>query len=169
MTRKGDVTPPEVRFWRFVNKNGPNGCWLWTGGVSGRKCDKQRGYGRFRVGATGSKQVSAHRFSLRLVGREVPEGAFVLHRCDTPSCVNPDHLFFGDARDNANDAVAKNRMRGLFKKGHDERRLGHRKLNDDIVRRIRATKRPSKEIARQYGVSLSTIHLLRARKTWRHV
>lgn len=167
MTRKGDVTPPEVRFWQFVNKNAPAGCWLWTGGVSGRKTDKQRGYGRFRAGASGSKQVSAHRFSLALAGKDVPEGVLVLHKCDTPSCVNPDHLFFGDARDNANDAVKKKRMRGLFSKGQDAKRgNANKKLNTESVRNIRDDNRSTREIAAQYNVSSSTIMLIKNRKTW---
>lgn len=170
MTRKGDVTPPEVRFWRFVRKLPNGGCWLWTGGTSGRKSDKQRGYGRFRIGATGSKQVAAHRYSWELSGRDAPGDAYLLHRCDTPSCVNPDHLFLGDAADNARDAVSKKRMKGLFVKGHVPRRESvPAKLNEEQVMLIRADKRPARFFASQFGVSISTIHYARSGKTWRHI
>ncbi len=66
------VLAPEDRFWRFVNKRGPNGCWLWTGGTT------QYGYGAFQT--TG--HTLAHRFSYELHYGPIPDGMFVCHRCD---------------------------------------------------------------------------------------
>jgi hypothetical protein len=75
-------TPPEVRFWTYVNKT--DSCWLWTGAIS------SRGYGNFR--GPNSRQVGAHIYSYELVNGPVPQGMFVDHACRVQRCVNPDHL-----------------------------------------------------------------------------
>ena len=84
------------------------GCWLWTGNLFYR-CP----YGQFQLAGW---RYRAHRFSYTLFKGPIPDGLFVLHKCDTPLCVNPDHLFLGTARDNSHDALSKgrlvNRMKG---------------------------------------------------------
>lgn len=78
----------------------PNsGCWLWTG-----SCHRQ-GYGKLTVNG---KTVGAHRESFRAL-RGDPGVFQVLHKCDTPACINPDHLFLGTHYDNIVDRLAKNR------------------------------------------------------------
>lgn len=79
----------------------PNsGCWLWTASVRHR-------YGSIRTSST--KCSSAHRVSWELHHGPIPEGICVLHRCDTPTCVNPDHLFLGTQLDNIKDRDQKGR------------------------------------------------------------
>lgn len=83
----------------------PNtGCWLWIGGLR-RASSPNWQYGMFR-------RQAAHRYSLeQKLGRRLTAGEHACHRCDTPLCVNPDHLFAGTATDNAYDMLAKRRHR----------------------------------------------------------
>ena len=90
------------RFWAKVNKNGPNGCWVWTGWT-------MEGYGRLTDSEEG-KEVGAHRFSYK-IHKGDPTGLNVCHTCDNTVCVNPDHLFLGTQRDNVKDMVNKQRQR----------------------------------------------------------
>lgn len=86
------------KFMKKVVKQ-PNGCWLW-GGANNYK------YGHFKL----NKEIYAHRSSFILHKNEIPEGMQVLHKCDVPLCVNPDHLFLGTHADNMQDKVNKNRQ-----------------------------------------------------------
>jgi len=79
-----------------------NGCWYWTG-----RLDKQE-YGQTKHN---NKQISAHRLSWILFRGEIPHPMHVCHHCDTPKCVNPDHLFLGTHRDNMQDALKKGRLK----------------------------------------------------------
>jgi hypothetical protein len=96
---------PDVRFWAKVSKDGPlapgmtTACWLWT-----QRKDRW-GYGKFKLAG---REVGAHRFSLLLAGID-PTGLLACHRCDTPACVRPDHIFLGTHLDNMRDMVAKGR------------------------------------------------------------
>jgi hypothetical protein len=88
------------RFWMKVQKT--HTCWLWLGAKD------ERGYGRFAP--TSNKAIGAHCFSYILnVGPIPAEKPWILHHCDNPSCVRPDHLFSGTAADNALDCKTKGR------------------------------------------------------------
>lgn len=80
-----------------------NGCILWTGAISPGRDD---GYGWVNWQ---SRQVRAHRFFYEQFYGEIPYGMLVLHKCDIRNCVNPDHLFLGNAKDNVRDMVSKGR------------------------------------------------------------
>lgn len=104
--RHGTIDDPtltfEQRFWGKVLKT--DGCWLWMAGKD------QDGYGKFSVGPRSiARPKLAHRIAWELTNGEVSESIFVLHRCDNPSCVRPDHLFLGTHQDNMDDMVAKGR------------------------------------------------------------
>lgn len=97
------ITPLADRFWPKVNKTLT--CWLWTGAQQG-------GYGEMSAGRRGEQPLRAHRVSWELAFGPIPAGLFVLHNCptgDNPLCVNPAHLFLGDAEANAKDMKAKGR------------------------------------------------------------
>ena len=101
--RCGPVSVPLTeRFWQHVHIS-PSGCWPWRGATSG-------GYGRIRVGSltddTRHLEITS-RVAWELVHGSIPEGLYVLHRCDNPPCVRPAHLFLGTIEDNNRDRVAK--------------------------------------------------------------
>jgi hypothetical protein len=89
------VTTTRERFEMKYIPEPNSGCWLWTSTVS------TRGYGLFKLDR---RQQFAHRVAWSLANdREIPQGLVVRHRCDTPTCVNPDHLELGTHADNAKD------------------------------------------------------------------
>lgn len=110
----------------------------------------------------------AHRLSWELFRGTIPTGAHVLHKCDTPACVNPDHLFLGTHSENMADMVRKGRSRGAVGV-----RNGSARLSEDDVREIRRVYALGgvsiRQIARRHGVSFGTIQELLAGKAWRHV
>jgi hypothetical protein len=93
--------PPRPALERFQSmvSVGP-GCWEW---VAAKDRD---GYGQFK----GNGHVRAHRFSYDEFVGPIPEGLQVLHRCDNPSCVNPEHLWVGTNADNMADKCEKGRL-----------------------------------------------------------
>lgn len=92
----------------------PNtGCWLWT------KSSDRDGYGKITITKNGRRVVSAHRVSFEAFRGKIKKGLWVLHKCDVPSCVNPDHLFLGTHLDNIKDCTNKGRnRRKICKRGH---------------------------------------------------
>jgi hypothetical protein len=105
--------PIEQRFWTKVNKFGPppahlphlGGCWLWTAKA------RLREYGSIAGVVNGKRRpLYTHRVSWELTYGPIPGALEVLHRCDTPLCVRPDHLFLGTQQDNLADARAKGRL-----------------------------------------------------------
>lgn len=131
----------QIRFWKKVVKT--EGCWLWTG------AQDKRGYGGFV--APDGKRTLAHRFSFsRFVG-PIPAGVLILHRCDMPKCVRPDHLFAGTHKDNTADAMQKGRQVIPPQQGE---RNSAAKLTADQVREIVA-RRKSGESARQLAVAFA--------------
>lgn len=158
--------PLAERFWEKVDRNGPmhpalgSHCWLWTASLM----MKRGGYGQLRDGLS---TLKAHRVAWELARGPVPTELFVCHRCDTPRCVNPAHLFVGTHLDNMRDCVAKGRNTNPVQRGEDS---GTAKLTAVRVREIRARRGiPSRTLAAKYGVTPNTIRDVRSRRTWRHI
>lgn len=139
-------------------------CWLWQGARF-----KNGGYGQFREYRK-RNSARAHVFAWRLWRGAVPAGLYVLHKCDNPPCVNPNHLFLGTAKDNSDDCGRKGRN-GTTRHPEIVRgaRNGMAKLTDGAVRAIRKSTSKLRVAAKCYGVSESTISRIRLGKTWRHV
>ena len=130
------------------------GCWIWMDA-------KRGGYGRFRVG---DSKVTASRYSYELYVGPIPEGMDILHRCDNPSCVNPDHLLPGTHDENMLDMVEKGR--NSKNRGESNSKA---KLTAEQVLEIRADTRSQGVIAKQYGVGQALIWKIKHRTLWRHV
>lgn len=156
----------EERFWSKVDTSGE--CWVWTGAKT-----FDGGYGQIGTGV-GKKLALAHRFSYELAYGPITNGLWVLHRCDNPSCVRPDHLFLGTGKDNAQDMVAKGRG---WQQRHPEEikrgeNHGNAKFTDEQVLSVRAAFASGlgvKELARQYKTYPSTIRRMLNGKGWAHL
>lgn len=122
------------------------GCWLWEQGLD------TRGYGAAKVKRRAAK---AHRVSYEAFVGPIPDGAFVLHRCDVKACVNPDHLYAGTHAENMDDL-----SRGRY---HPKR-----KLTSEQVRAMRASTMTISELAEAHGMSRSTIWKVLRGVTYRH-
>jgi hypothetical protein len=159
------------RFWPKVAKT-PE-CWDWTAGT-----DRQ-GYGFFGVAG---RSVLAHRYAWALVNGPIPSGMHVLHRCDRPRCVRPDHLFLGTNRDNIADRMAKGRdssPSGIWNKSLTEphrlargERVGGAKLTAEQVIEIRTRHDRGESIrslAIAYGVGRGTAQDIIHGRSWAHV
>jgi hypothetical protein len=81
-----------------------SGCTLWF-----HACDRH-GYGRLNVG---NGWAGAHRVAWTMKHGKIPDGAWVLHKCDNPPCINVDHLFLGDALTNQRDRIRKGRGKNM--------------------------------------------------------
>ena len=141
------------RFWSRVDKT--ESCWLWTG-TKGKN-----GYGSLMMNY---KRWYAHRFAWFLTHGVEPKG-FLLHSCDTPLCVNPEHLREGTAAENSQDMVARNRTR----RGED--RPQSRITESDVVtirRRVRNGE-TLKAIGTDFNLAPSTVCQIASGQRWGHV
>lgn len=143
------------RFWSKVTPRDAAGCTHWTAKA------QNNGYGVFNVRGT---VYLAHRLAYYLSNGPIPEGMHICHRCDTPSCVNPDHLFLGTPADNMDDMTAKGRRVAV--RGEDVARAI---LTEAAVRDIRASADSPRSLGARYGVAPNTITNVRLRRIWKHV
>jgi len=155
--KRTDGKSPITRFWKGIKSpREPHECWEWI------KTKNKRGYGLLSVNR---KYVMAHRFSWELFNHEIPEGLYILHRCDNPSCVNPSHLFLGTKLDNSLDALHK----GRIPRGEDKwcSKLSENEVIEIIKRHNNNESR--KDIAKDYDVCPWTIRDIVTGRTWKHI
>lgn len=144
-----------ARFWSKVERGDASECWDWCGHIG------VHGYGRF---GHDRRQSETHRLAWELTHGEIPAGMCVCHRCDRPSCCNPDHLFLGSQRDNMRDRDSKGRQ--VTPRGA---RNGNAKLSVEDVLAIRASTEPVRVLAKRFGVSRNHIYLVLNRTNWPHI
>lgn len=139
-------------FWSRVDKRAGTECWPWNGTA--------KGYGTFWLSG---KKSGAHRIAFALTVCD-PGELKVLHQCDNPPCCNPAHLFLGTTLDNSRDAVSKRRMQ------HGESRPNAKLTNESVLEIRRKYKRHRygyRRLAREFGVSWSTIKEVILRRSWK--
>ena len=135
-------------FARFVKLE--NGCWQWSA-----HSDKD-GYGVL----PGDRQnTRAHRLSYEIHNGQIPDGLIVCHHCDNPGCVNPDHLFVGTTKDNAQDALKKRRH-------YVGEKNGRSKLTEENVKEILESYLNGQQLANKFDVTRHTVNNVRRGKTW---
>lgn len=153
-----DPRPLRERFNEKIEFEPMSGCWLWNAGTTAD------GYGKFWM--NGKTRV-AHRVSWEFHHQQIPKQLFVLHRCDTPPCVNPAHLFLGTKADNVSDMWRKGRARsvhGTF--------CNFSKLTDSdisIIRKRRQSGELHRSLATAFGCTQSNISQIVNKITWRHI
>lgn len=152
------ITPLRDRFFKKVSLADLSECWLWTG------VKYRNGYGNIYVNEK-KKKISAHRISYDLFWGEIPNGFYVLHKCDTPACVNPTHLFLGTAQDNANDCINKDRkLRGS---AHQNSKVIEKDVA--LIRKLYGDGMLQKDIAKKFDITRENVGYIVRRKTWTHI
>jgi len=152
------------RFWSHVNKNGSipkhrpelGNCWEWTAS----KC--HNGYGNFSLQTW---PIRAHRFSAVLHGKFTHEQPSVIHSCDNPACVNPDHLKCATQKENSHDMIKKNRQ------ANGEKQHLAKLVKEQIakIRKLRAGGMTLQKISDLFGVDRSNIGYIVNGVTWKHI
>lgn len=146
-----------ARFWEKVEKS--PGCWEW-------KANRCNGYGR--IGLTRKRgYVFAHRLSYELHFGSIPDGLKVLHRCDNPGCVRPDHLFLGTMGDNNRDRAQKGRSRPVKGETHGMSKMTDRDVQS--IRQLHKNGRAIASLAREFGISPSQVSGIVHHRYWRHI
>lgn len=153
--------PTEDRFWKLVDKRGPDECWLWKNSTTGR----------YPVLFHQKQPVKAHRFSYELhSGLKIPEGMCVCHKCDNTRCVNPGHFFIGTHQDNMADCKKKGRFRsaGLFGEAS-----GHAVYKTEQVLEVKRllleTTLSQKQIAKMTGLEAASVSMISQGRNWRKI
>jgi len=183
------VFTPKIikRFHSKVAKKTAQECWTWEGKLG------VKGYGIFRVG---KKLLRPNRVAYFLATGIDPKDKCVCHTCDSPSCCNSDHHFLGTQAENQEDKVKKGRQAKGATSGprnHPERmargdangqrlhpektargeKNGFAKLTDTQVLEIRAKHatlgRTGSALAKEYGMTKTSISRILRRKSWKHI
>jgi hypothetical protein len=152
-TRVGQLTVPE-RMSKYTVER-PTGCWEWIGGHN------LQGYGQLKIKGIMQR---AHRVAWMLRYGPIPDGLFVLHRCDNPPCCNPDHLFLGTQADNIADRRTKGRAPDLRGSRNAAAKLSEADVL--VIRQRLADGVRQMDIAAEFGITQSNVSLIARGITW---
>lgn len=141
------------RFFSMFKKI-KSGCWEW------QFYKDKDGYGSFSISGNCSEGIRSNRASWILFRGKIPQGMCVLHHCDNPPCVNPDHLFLGTHKDNAIDRTRKSR-------GSRGERVNTNILKREHVIEIRKSLKNRSELSILFNVSYATICDIINRRSWK--
>ena len=145
-----------ARFWSYVDRRGPEECWVWKAG-----CFKG-GYGQFRLG---KRKVKAHRCAYELSVGPIPIGLRALHHCDNPPCCNPAHLYVGTEKDNARDRVERGGQARLRGESNPQAKLTAAEIGE--VRALAAAGGATyREIGARYGLHYNSVGRIVRRERW---
>lgn len=146
------------RFMAKVDQRGPDECWLWQASKTGN------GYGQFFLD---DAKIVAHRVSWILHHGPIPDDLVVMHTCDTPLCVNPNHLRLGTRGDNMRDMVAKGRNVAPVGEACGASRL----TNERVLKIFELRKQglTHREIAKEVQCSGTMVSLILQGKYWKHL
>lgn len=146
----------KIRFLSYVDKKSDNQCWVWTA------YKQSSGHGQFRIR---EKNHYAHRIAYYLAYGLFDDSLCVCHKCDNPSCCNPNHMFLGTLSDNMKDKIAKGRnTRGTAVNGV--------LLEEDVyeIKRLYATgEYTQKQIAKRFGIHQCNVGRIISGRRWGHL
>lgn len=129
------------------------GCWIWMGSIS------RNGYGQIEENG---KNLRPHRVSYSLNNGVIPKGNIIMHACDVPACINPDHLVSGTQKQNMADMVRK--RRSLFGE-----RAVKSILTEQQVLNIRLSRENNTALGKKYGVDRTTVGKIKQRINWSYL
>lgn len=153
--RVGPTTKWWIQYW--VETDPKSGCWIWE------RYKDPHGYGRT---SENNHPVLVHRLAWMLWRGEVPKGMFVCHKCDNPSCVNPNHLFLGTAKDNNADRTSKGRSMPSGVRGEQH---GMSAITEEQARSIFNEPGIQRDIAKKFGITQHAVWCIKAGRTWKHI
>lgn len=148
-TRDQYIEAMKIKFEKFVIRS--SGCWDWAA------YKNKQGYG---IMLHRNKTLKAHRASYMIYKGDIPDGIFVLHACDNPSCANPEHLFLGNNLINMRDMAAKKRNKPRSK------------LLEHQIKTIKQLLKlgvSCAKIGRDYNVSDVCIWSIKNNKSWKDI
>lgn len=161
--KKGRNTPEPIadRLLSKIAKNAVSG--EWTAAVT------NKGYGKLQLhtGKTGGKTGSAHRLSWMEFKGAIPLGQCVLHRCDNPKCINPEHLFLGTKKDNSQDCLRKGRWPSREGEKGASAKLTNAAIR--LMRLLRAEGWTQCRLAQRFSITQSAVSRAVRGKTWGNV
>lgn len=144
---------------RARSKDTPGGCRIWVG-----YCPTKEGYGAFKYRR---RRYLTHRAAWIVAHGAIPDGLLVLHSCDTPGCINAEHLFLGDDATNCHDRDRKGRQRSPRGAAHWSAKFSEAQVRE--FRRRRGAGEKVTALAEEAGISQGHMSNILTRRQWASV